>query len=342
MPLANTSFLDACRGQRPARTPIWVMRQAGRYLPEYRAVRSKVSFTELCHSPDLCAEVTLQPIDRFDLDAAILFSDILTVLDAMGAEVEFNPAPQVANPVRTLSDIDALTFGKADDHLGYVYDAVSACKKALGERVPLIGFCGAPLTTASYLIEGGGTKDFLNTKKLMFTEPAAFGRLLEGITTILIDYLAGQVRQGVDALQIFESWGAALTPEDYQQHALPHMTRLVTEAKKLGVPVIAFLRGNASLMQQAATLPADVLGVDWSIELSRAIEVVGADKVVQGNLDPIALFAPRETLVQKARAVVEAGRAAEAHVFNLGHGISRYTDPEQMKLLVDTVHEASA
>ncbi|MEM6996229.1 MAG: uroporphyrinogen decarboxylase [Myxococcota bacterium] len=342
MPLANTSFLDACRGQRPARTPVWVMRQAGRYLPEYREIRSKVSFTELCHSPELCAEVTLQPIDRFDLDAAILFSDILTVLDALGAEVEFKPAPQVANPVRTLSDIDGLTFGKADDHLGYVYDAVAACKKALTDRVPLIGFCGAPLTTASYLIEGGGTKDFVNTKRLMFTEPAAFGRLLEGITTILIDYLAGQVRQGVNALQIFESWAAALTPEDYREHALPHMTRLVTEAQKLGVPVIAFLRGNASLMEQAATLPAEVLGVDWSMGLDRAIEVVGPDRVVQGNLDPIALFAPEPTLVAKTNAVLDQGRAAKAHIFNLGHGISRHTDPAQMKLLVDTVHRYGA
>lgn len=340
MPLANTCFLDACRGQRPSRTPIWVMRQAGRYLPEYREVRSKVSFMELVRRPDLCAEVTLQPIDRFDLDAAILFSDILTVLDAMGAEVEFKPAPTVAEPVRTADAIAAMTFGKADDHLGYVYDAVAACKKALSDRVPLIGFCGAPLTTASYLIEGGSTKDFMHTKRLMFTEPAAFGRLLEGITDILVDYLAGQVRQGVDALQLFESWGAALTPEDYRTHVLPHMHRLVVEAKKHGVPVIAFLRGNASLMEQAATLPADVLGVDWSIGLDKAIEIVGTDKVVQGNLDPMALFAPEQTLVERAQAVVEAGRAAKAHVFNLGHGISRYTEPDQVKLLVDTVHAA--
>lgn len=342
MPLANTSFLDACRGQRPDRTPIWVMRQAGRYLPEYREVRAKVSFVELCHNPQLCAEVTLQPLDRFDLDAAILFSDILTVLDAMGAEVEFNPAPTVANPIRTLAQIDGLDFGKADDHLGYVYDAVSACKVALHDRVPLIGFCGAPLTTASYLIEGGGTKDFMHTKRLMLTEPAAFGRLLEGITTILIDYLAGQARQGVDAVQIFDSWAGALTPQDYREHALPHMLRLVTESKQLGLPVIAFLRGNASLMQQAATLPADVLGVDWTMDLGDAIEIVGSDRVVQGNLDPMALFAPPDVLAARATEVVHAGRRAKAHIFNLGHGISRHTDPAQMKLLVDTVHQVGA
>src|SRR5262245_3090890 len=274
MALANTTFLDACRGQRPARTPIWVMRQAGRYLPEYRAVRAKVSFEELCRRPDLCAEVTRQPIDRFDLDAAILFSDILTVLDAMGVKVAFDPAPVVAEPVRTAADVGRLQFGRADDHLGYVYDAVAACKQALAERVPLIGFCGAPFTTASYIVEGGGSKEFLHTKRMAFTEPVVFGRLLESITTVLVEYLAGQVRAGVDALQIFESWGAALAPEDYRVHVLPHLARLVSEAKQHGVPVILFVRGNASLLEQVKDLGADVLGIDWGIELSRAIAVV--------------------------------------------------------------------
>ena len=316
------------------------MRQAGRYLPEYRAVRAKVSFEELCRRPDLCAEVTRQPLDRFGLDAAILFSDILTVFDAMGAKVEFKPAPTVADPVRNAADVARLTFGKADDHLGYVYDAVTACKKELADRVPLIGFCGAPFTTASYLIEGGPSKDFLHTKSMAFTEPALFGGLLESITDVLVDYLAGQVRAGVDALQIFESWGAALTPDDYRIHVLPHVRRLVTEAKKHGVPVILFVRGNASLLELVTDLGADVLGIDWSIELGRAIDVVGSHQVVQGNLDPISLFAPAEQLQARARAVVEAGRKAKAHIFNLGHGISRHTDPEAMKLLVDTVHAA--
>ncbi len=338
--VANTTFLDACRGRRPAHTPIWVMRQAGRYLPEYREVRSKVSFEELCRRPDLCAEVTRQPIDRFGLDAAILFSDILTVFDAMGVEVAFKPAPVVAEPVRTAADVARLSFGKADDHLGYVYDAVTACKKELADRVPLIGFCGAPFTTASYMIEGSGSKDFLHTKKMAFTEPAMFGRLLESITTVLVDYLAGQVRAGVDALQIFESWGAAMTPEDYALHVKPHVARLVTEARGHGVPVILFVRGNASLLEQIKDLGADVLGVDWSIELSRAIDVVGTDKVVQGNLDPIALFAPPEQLKRRATAIVEAGRRAKAHIFNLGHGISRYTDPDAVARLVDAVHAA--
>lgn len=340
MPLANTTFLDACRGQTPAHTPIWVMRQAGRYLPEYREVRSKVSFETLCRRPDLCAEVTRQPIDRFGLDAAILFSDILTVFDAMGVEVAFNPAPVVAEPVRTAADVGRLRFGKADDHLGYVYDAVTACKKELADRVPLIGFCGAPFTTASYMVEGSGSKDFLHTKSMAFTEPALFGNLLESITTVLVDYLVGQVRAGVDALQIFESWGAAMTPEDYAIHVRPHVVRLVAEARGHGVPVILFVRGNASLLELVKDIGADVIGVDWSIELSRAIDVVGTDKVVQGNLDPIALFAPAEDLERRARTIVEAGRRARGHVFNLGHGISRYTDPEAVARLVAAVHAA--
>lgn len=340
MPLANETFLQACRGQRPARTPIWVMRQAGRYLPEYRAVRARISFEELVRTPELCAEVTLQPIDRFGLDAAILFSDILTVFDAMGVEVEFKPAPTIANPVRTATDVQRLRFAPADETLAYVYEAVQACKRALADRVPLIGFCGAPLTTASYLVEGAGTRDFRHTKTMAFAEPALFGTLLESITTLLSDYLAGQVRAGADALQIFESWGAAFAPDDYREHVLPHLARLVRDAKSHGVPVIVFVKGNAELLEQARDLGADVLGIDWGIELDRALDVVGRDKVVQGNLDPIALFGPPELVETKARRIVEIGRTARAHVFNLGHGISRHTDPAMVKHLVEVVHAA--
>lgn len=340
MALQNPAFLQACRGEKPAHTPLWIMRQAGRYLPEYRAIRAKVSFEELCRSPELCAEVTLQPIDRFGLDAAILFSDILTVFDAMGVEVVFNPSPVVAKPVRTVADVQALRFAPAGESLQYVFDAVRACKRALADRVPLIGFCGAPMTTASYLIEGGSSKEFAHTKAMAFTEPAVFGRLLERITTLLVDYLRGQVEAGADALQIFESWGAAFAPEDYRTFVLPHVERLVAEAKAFGVPVILFLRGNASLLEQAKGTAADVLGVDWSIELSRAIEVVGRDRVVQGNMDPLALFASPEFIERKARSIVEQGRAAAGHIFNLGHGISRHTDPERVRHLVDVVHRA--
>ena len=322
------------------RDRIWVMRQAGRYLPEYREVRSRVTFEELCRSPELCAEVTLQPIDRFGLDAAILFSDILVVFDAIGVPVAFNPAPKVASPVRTASEVDGLRWGRAADHLDYVYQAVRACKRALAGRVPLIGFCGAPMTTASYMIEGGGSREFEHTKAMAFTEPALFGRMLERITTLLVEYLAGQVAAGADALQIFESWGAAFAPDDYRIHVLPHLRRLVDECKPLGVPIILFVRGNASLLAQAAELDADVVGVDWSIGMADAIEVVGPRRVVQGNLDPLTLLGPPELVTAKAEAIVAAGRRARAHIFNLGHGISRHTDPAMVQHLVDVVHGA--
>lgn len=336
--LQNSSFLEACRGQRPARTPVWLMRQAGRYMPEYRAVRREVSFLELCRSPQRCAEVTLQPIDYLDVDAAILFSDILVVFDAMDVDVEFRPGPTIASPVRTADDIAKLRFGDPDAELGYVFDAVSACKQALADRVPLIGFCGAPLTTLSYLIEGGSSRDFEHTKRLMFSEPAVFGRLLESMSDLLAKYLLGQVRAGADAIQIFDSWAAALAPRDYRQHVLPHLHTLIDRVRAAGVPVIMFSRGNAALLEQVAETSADVIGVDWTMGLDRAIQTVGPDKVVQGNLDPMVLLSNADTVQARVRDVLDAGRSAKAHVFNLGHGISRHTDPALAKLLVDTVH----
>jgi uroporphyrinogen decarboxylase len=240
--------------------------------------------------------------------------------------------------VRTAADVAKLRWGSADEHLGYVFEAVRACKRALADRVPLIGFCGAPMTTASYMIEGGGSREFEHTKAMAFREPAMFAAMLENITTLLVDYLRGQVRAGADALQIFESWGAAFAPAEYARHVLPHVARLVREVRGFGVPVILFVRGNASLLAQVKDLGADVLGIDWSIELGDAIEVVGRDKIVQGNLDPQLMFAPPDVLEGRARGIVEAGRRAKGHVFNLGHGISRHTDPAQVQRLVDVVH----
>lgn len=345
MPIRNTSFLDACRGHRPARTPVWLMRQAGRYLPEYRAIRKRVSFLELCRTPQIAAEVTVQPIDRLDVDAAILFSDILVVFDAMDVAVEFNPGPQLPKPVRTLADIAALRFGDPVEEVSYVMDAVRACKLALADRVPLIGFCGAPFTTVSYLIEGGGSRDFLEVKKLMFCEPAAFGRLMANTSELLARYLIGQIDAGVDAVQIFDSWAGALGPRDYQTHVLPHTRALVeavrahTPAGRERVPIILFARGNANTLALTAQIPADVIGIDWSIELDDAIELVGRDRVVQGNLDPGVLLGPPQLIRERVQATLAAAAHAKAHVFNLGHGISRFTDPDHAKLMVDTVHE---
>jgi len=318
-----------------------MMRQAGRYLPEYREVRSEVSFLELCRTPELCAKVTVQPIERFDLDAAILFSDILVVFDAMGVEVEFNPGPVVAHPVRTKADVERLRWEDPREKVGYVMNAVRACKSALADRVPLIGFCGAPFTILSYLVEGKGSRDYENTKGMLFSEPAMFESVMERLTSLLVSYLHGQVEAGVDVIQIFDSWAGALSPPDYRRHVLPHQRRLVEEVRAFGKPVISFIRGNANHLELAREVPADVTGIDWSIELARAIEVVGADRVVQGNLDPMLLLGDETNLVERTRAVVEQGRAAKAHIFNLGHGISRHTDPAMAKLMIDTVHEVS-
>ncbi|MCA9717137.1 MAG: uroporphyrinogen decarboxylase, partial [Myxococcales bacterium] len=315
------------------------MRQAGRYLPEYREVRSKVSFTELCRTPELWAEVTLQPIDILGVDAAILFSDILVVFDALGVDVIFDPAPRIEQPVRTAADIARLRWGDPREACDYVFAAVRACKAALADRVPLIGFCGAPFTTLSYLVEGGGSRTFEHIKGLLFREPGVFHGLMEKITGLLVTYLQAQVESGADVLQIFDSWAGALAPEDYREHVLPHLDRLVRETQAAtGVPVILFARGNANILADVATIPADVLGIDWTIELSAAIDVVGEGRVVQGNLDPQILLGPEALIERRARDVLDAGRAARAHIFNLGHGISRFTDPGKARLLVDVVH----
>ena len=342
--IANQSFLDACHGRRPARTPVWLMRQAGRYLPEYREIRSKVSFLELCRTPELAAEVTVQPIDRLDVDAAILFSDIMVVYDAMDVAVEFRPGPEIANPVRSVADIEALRWGDPVEEVAYVMNAVRACKKALAGRVPLIGFCGAPLTTCSYLIEGKGSRDFMELKKLLFSEPAAFGGLMANMSELLAKYLIGQIDAGVDAVQIFDSWAGALGPRDYETHVLPHTINLVKTVQayrpegREPVPVILFARGNANLLARTATAPADVLGIDWSIELDDAIDIVGPERVVQGNLDPGLLLGPPEQIRERVQATLAAGAKAKAHIFNLGHGISRFTNPDHAKAMVEAVH----
>jgi uroporphyrinogen decarboxylase len=345
--LANATFLDACRGLKPARTPLWIMRQAGRYLPEYREVRSRVSFEELCRTPALCAEVTLQPIHRFELDAAILFSDILVVLDAFGVDVTFNPGPTIANAVRSDADLHLLQELDPATSLSYVYDAVRACKHALQQRVPLIGFCGAPWTVASYLVEGNSTTEFARVKRWAYADPSGLRALLERVTDVSIAYLGGQVRAGVDALQIFDSWAGALAPRDYMELAWPPLARLARAALGLGVPVIVFPRGNGGLLRRLApelrqlTAAGDlVVGLDWTVDLDDAISVLGPEIVVQGNLDPTVLFAPPEVLDKRARELVTVGRRARGHVFNLGHGISQHVEPEQVARLVAAVHSA--
>lgn len=340
MPIKNRAFLEACEGKTPKRSPVWMMRQAGRYLPGYREIRSKVSFLELCRRPELCAQAVLEPIDRFDLDAAILFSDILVVFDAMDVELTFEPGPKLPNPVRTVEQAKALRWGDPLESCDYVMEAVKACKAALDDRIPLIGFCGAPLTILSYLIEGQGTRDFENMKRMLFSEPVLFGQLLENMATLLTTYLIGQIDAGADAVQIFDSWAGSLSTHDYKTHVLGHTQRMVDEIRRQrpGVPIIVFARGNSDHLVATAEIKPDVIGVDWSIGLDDAIKQVGPDIVVQGNLDPMLLLGSPDNLRERTLKMLVQGQAAKGHVVNLGHGISRFTDPEMAQIFVDVVH----
>lgn len=338
MTVKNTSFLDVCRGQKPARPPVWLMRQAGRYLPEYRAVRQKVSFLELCRNPELCAEVTVQPIDRLGVDAAILFSDILVVFDAMGVKVEFSPGPVIQEPVRTEAAAARLRFGDPAVELSYVMQGIKACKRALADRVPLIGFCGAPYTILSYLVEGGSTHEFSHIKGLIYREPVLFQQLMTKMTDLLANYLLAQIESGVDALQIFDSWAGSLPPAEYRDQILPHLVELVARVGGKGVPIILFVRGNANHLANIAKIDVDVLGIDWTIDLDRALEIVGDHRVIQGNLDPSLLLGKPELIRDRTMAMMKNGAKARGHIANLGHGILRYTDPEMAQLFIDCVH----
>ena len=368
--MQNDSFLRACRGERPERTPIWLMRQAGRYLPEYREVRARVSFEELCRTPSLCAEVTVQPIDRLGVDAAILFSDILVVFDALGVDVRFEPSPVIATPVRTEADLARLRWADPRDACSYVYEAVRACKAALADRVPLIGFCGAPFTTLSYLVEGKTSREFEHVKGLMFCQPGLFGQLMERLTDLLIAYLGGQVAAGADALQIFDSWAGALSPGDYAEYVLPYVQRVVatikssqksvassqnssatfddssavltTDYRLPNTPVIYFGTDMSGMLGMLRHTGADVVGLDWRIALDDAWAQLGPGVAVQGNLDPHTLFGPWEAIERRAAAILDRAAGRPGHIFNLGHGILTETPVEHVARLADFVHEYSS
>lgn len=339
----NDTFLKACRGEEVPHIPVWLMRQAGRYLPEYQAVRSGIDFLTLCKTPKLAAEVTLQPIDILGVDAAILFSDILVVPEAMGMALEFHDksGPLFPEPVRDRAYVEKLKIPEPEADLPYVYDTIRLLSEKLKDRVPLIGFAGAPFTLATYMIEGSGSKSFVNTKKMMFTDPKLFSDLMDKITTSVITYLSAQVAAGAQALQMFDTWAGILAPDDYRAFELPYVKRAVTELKKLGVPVIYFVNGTAGLVNDIKDAGADVYGVDWKMDLADAITGFGADTVVQGNIDPTALFLPEDKLRSKVRDILQKGKAAKGHVFNLGHGILPETPVEGAKALVRAVHELS-
>lgn len=331
-------FLRACRGETTERPPIWIMRQAGRYLPEYRATRAKAgSFVDLCKNPELAAEVTIQPIDILGVDAAILFSDILVPVEPMGIRMEFHPGPVLDPPVRTRADVERLRDADPEEGLPYVFETIRILRRELSGRVPLIGFGAAPMTLAAYLVEGEGSKNFDKFKGLLFSDPASTRLLLEKCTRTTVRYLTAQVRAGAQAIQLFDSWAGILGLEDYREFALPYVTEVVAALKPLGVPVIYFALNGAHLFDAIRTCRADVLGVDWRTPLDAAARRLGPEYVLQGNLDPCVLFAPPEAIVERARRVVEQGRKARGHVFNLGHGILPEVPVAHAKALVEAV-----
>jgi len=315
--------------------------QAGRYLPEYQAVRGNVTFLELCHNPELCTEVTLQPIDIFGFDAAILFSDILIPMEAMNLHLDFHEGrgPVFRDPVRDRKAVDNLIVPDPEETMPFVMETIRLLRREL--KVPLIGFSGAPFTLATYLIEGGSSKVFLETKKMMFQEPQLYDALLSKITDCTSLYLQAQAKAGAQALQIFDSWAGVLAPGDFKRFALPYVQSIISDLRKVtDVPIIYFANNGATLLDYSKTAGADVLGLDWRINIKDAIDRVG-NHAVQGNLDPIALFLPKEELEDRIKRLLDDAAGARGHIFNLGHGILPQTPPEQARIAVEAVHRFS-
>ena len=338
--LHDSAFLKAARGEAVPHTPVWFMRQAGRSLPEYLKVREGIGMLESCMNAELITEITLQPVRRYGVDAAIFFSDIVLPLKAVGVDLDIKPGvgPVVANPVRTLEDVAAIP-DLTPEHLPFITDAVRALTGELAGingGTPLIGFAGAPFTVASYLVEGGPSKEHAKTKALMFGAPEVWDALMRKISDVAAVFLETQVAAGASAVQLFDSWAGALTPDDYVRHVQPHSARVLARVGELGVPRIHFGVGTTNLLDLMGEAGADVVGVDWRTPLERAIPVVG-DRGVQGNLDPTLVFAPTEVMTARAAEVIEAGRAARGHIFNLGHGVIPSTDPDQLARLTEFV-----
>ncbi|HEY9563617.1 MAG TPA: uroporphyrinogen decarboxylase [Nocardioides sp.] len=334
--LDDSAFLKAARGEAVPHTPVWFMRQAGRSLPEYLKVREGIGMLESCMNADLITEITLQPVRRYGVDAAIFFSDIVLPLKAVGVDLEIKPGvgPVVAEPVRTLEDVQRIP-DLTPEHGPYITQAVGNLVAELG-ATPLIGFAGAPFTVASYLVEGGPSKEHAKTKAMMFGAPEVWDALMRKIAGIATAYLEVQVAAGASAVQLFDSWAGALTPADYTEHVMPHSTRVLEGAGTLGVPRIHFGVGTSNLLTLMGEAGADVVGVDWRTPLADGIARVG-DRGVQGNLDPTLVFAPTDVMLARAGEIIEAGRAAKGHIFNLGHGVIPTTDPDQLKRLTEFV-----
>jgi uroporphyrinogen decarboxylase len=338
----NDRFLRACRREPVDCTPVWFMRQAGRYLPEYQEVRAGHSILEVCKTPDLAVEVTLQPVRRFAVDAAIIFADILLPLEPMGLSLEFaaGEGPVIANPLRSAADIAALEPMRPDD-LGFVLESIGQARAALAGHVPLIGFAGAPFTLASYAVEGGGSRNYIETKRLMYTQPEAWHDLMGRLADAVAEFLLAQVAAGAQAVQLFDSWVGALSPDDYAEYAYPYTQRIFAALADSGVPRIHFGTGAATLLPLMANAGCDVIGLDWRTPLDDGWAVAGPELAVQGNLDPVVLFAPEHEIERRVLDIVKRADGRPGHIFNLGHGILPATPPEAVGFVADLVHRAT-
>lgn len=336
----NETFLKACRGEEVEYTPVWFMRQAGRYLPEYQAIRENIDFLTLCKTPKLAAEVTIQPVDKLGVDAAILFSDILIVLEPMGLKVEFSEkeGPVISEPVRNRNSIEKLTLPDIEDDLSFVFETIKIIREELKNKVPLIGFSGAPFTLATYMIEGKSTKNFYHTKKFMYQNNNLFNYLMEKLTLTVISYLSAQIKAGVQAVQIFDTWAGILSPIDYTRYVLPYTKKIISDIKKANVPVIYYINDCAGILKEVKKTQADVISIDWKIDIYEAIKKLGKKSIIQGNLDPCALFLPKDILEERIKDILWKGSFAKGHIFNLGHGILPQTPVENVISVVEAVH----
>ena len=338
----NDRFLKACRREPVDHTPVWFMRQAGRYMPEYREIRSRHSLLDICRSPELATTVTLQPVRRIDVDAAILFSDLLLPLEPMGIPFDFvrGEGPAIENPLRSESDIDRLKCFEPRDALSHVLDAIRMIRRELDgpNSLPLIGFGGAPFTLASYAIEGGHSQNFALTKSMMYSNPRAWHRLCEMLSSIMGEYMLAQIDAGVQAVQIFDSWAGALNSTDYREFVLPHTRRIFEAIRDSGVPTIHFGTGTANILHDLRDAGGDVIGTDWRIPLDEAWDRIGHDRGIQGNLDPTLLLAPLDRMLNAADGVLERAGGRPGHIFNLGHGILPSTPVDHVQALAQHVH----
>lgn len=341
-PIMNDRFLKACRREPVDCTPVWFMRQAGRYMVEYRRLREKHSILELCKTPELAAQVTLQPIDRFALDAAIIFADILLPLEPMGLSLEFaeGEGPIIHNPVRDRAAVDRLKVIDGTE-LQYVMDAISLTRKMLAGRVPLIGFAGAPFTLASYAIEGGSSRNYIHTKQMMYREPETWHRLMDKFARVITGYLRRQIKAGAQAVQLFDSWVGCLSAGDYAEYVMPHVQLIFEGLKHEGVPLIHFGTGTTAILKAMRQAGGDVIGIDWRIPIDEAWAMVGYDRAVQGNLDPVTLFGPISEIERRVTDILRRAAGRPGHIFNLGHGILPNTPVENVAATINLVHKLS-